>query len=266
MKLKSKTLDLNGGETEVRMEGNYTSIRNDSSGMVYLAAEPGILPDAEGVVSIPVGDSVTVNDEANPIYVTGTGKVLLISSHSEANPFKTSAQSGSGADGVARAAISSHAANTEVHVTASEKSAWNAKADKSDIPASLPADGGNADTLGGRHESNFVENMLNQDMHFSLVWGDSNYITSQIDADIPAVPVLSNYVFILARNSEGKVMSALAIGADYTENIYVYQSGKWKKVNDNGNAATLGTHPASDFAMKSEYNVLDARITALESK
>ncbi len=52
-----------------------------------------------------------------------------------------------------------HIGDTEIHVTADEKSSWNAKADLSDIPAipaSLPANGGNADTVDGKHAADFA--------------------------------------------------------------------------------------------------------------
>ena len=44
-------------------------------------------------------------------------------------------------DVTARAAIGEHQSN--------ERAAWNAKADLSDIPTELPANGGNADTPEG---------------------------------------------------------------------------------------------------------------------
>ncbi len=52
-----------------------------------------------------------------------------------------------------------HIGDTEIHVTADEKSSWNGKADLSDIPAipaSLPANGGNADTVDGKHAADFA--------------------------------------------------------------------------------------------------------------
>lgn len=55
-----------------------------------------------------------------------------------------------------QANVTSHTANTTVHITAGERTAWNAKANKSDIPTSLPASGGNADTVDNYH--------LNQDV------------------------------------------------------------------------------------------------------
>ncbi len=254
--MTSKTITLSGEEIKVEYSGGCNAwLRNDGTAAVYASGAPGITAGADEVVSILAGKGAVIYGANGTVYLKGTGSVQLVGSDYSECPFYDSAASGgSGADDIARAAIKAHGENTTIHVTATEKEVWNGKADKSDIPDKLPANGGNADTLGGRHESDFVENMLNQDMHFSLVWGDSNYITNQIDADIPAVPALSNYVFILAKNGEGKVMSALAIGVDYTENIYVYQSGEWKKINDNGNAATLGGFSAEDFVLSAHDN------------
>ena len=51
----------------------------------------------------------------------------------------------------------SHVNDTTVHVTAEEKASWNNKAELSDIPTTLPADGGNADTVDGKHASDFSQ-------------------------------------------------------------------------------------------------------------
>ena len=53
--------------------------------------------------------------------------------------------------------LSEHAGNEEIHVTADEKAAWNNKAELSDIPTSLPANGGNSDTVDGLHASDFYQ-------------------------------------------------------------------------------------------------------------
>lgn len=59
-------------------------------------------------------------------------------------------------DEIARAAINAHSGNEEIHVTADEKATWNGKADLTDIPTELPADGGNADTVGGKNVDDFL--------------------------------------------------------------------------------------------------------------
>ena len=177
--MTSRTITLTGAETRVDYSGGANAwLRNDGSEVIYGAAVPGITAGSDGVVSIPAGQSAPVYGAYGTVYLLGTGAVQLISSDYSTNPFKTSAQSGgSGADSVARAAINQHAGNEDIHVTAAEKSGWdakadsvdldshtsdtdihvtagertkwNAKADKSDIPAALPADGGNADTVNG---------------------------------------------------------------------------------------------------------------------
>lgn len=50
-------------------------------------------------------------------------------------------------DQTARSDISNHVANSGVHVTVDDKTSWNNKAESSDIPTTLPASGGNADTV-----------------------------------------------------------------------------------------------------------------------
>ncbi|MBD9060688.1 MAG: hypothetical protein EGR45_01525 [Ruminococcaceae bacterium] len=177
--MTSKTITLTGAETRAVYSGGSNAwLRNDGTDVIYAAAVPGITAGADGVVSIPAGQAAAIYGVCGSVYLLGTGSVQLVGSDYTACPFKTSAQSGgSGADEVARAAINQHAGNVDIHVTAAEKSAWdakadsadldshtsdtdihitagertkwNAKADKSDIPTTLPANGGNADTVNG---------------------------------------------------------------------------------------------------------------------
>ncbi len=67
------------------------------------------------------------------MYLLGTGSVMLVGSDYTACPFKTSAQGGSGADDVARAAIEAHAADADIHVTADEKAYWNTLSGKNEL-------------------------------------------------------------------------------------------------------------------------------------
>lgn len=69
-----------------------------------------------------------------------------------------SGSSGGGTiDQTARDDISKHASDSEIHVTTSEKASWNGKAELTDIPTTIPANGGNADTLDGKQASDFVD-------------------------------------------------------------------------------------------------------------
>ena len=146
--MTSKTIALTGAEIEVSgLNGANAHIRNDGTAAVYAAKTPGIVAGADDVASIPVGQSVSIRGISGRVYLLGTGSVYIQSDDYTACPFKTSAQAGgSGADDVARAAIEAHAGNADIHVTAAEKASWDGKAELSDIPDKLPADGGNADT------------------------------------------------------------------------------------------------------------------------
>lgn len=57
-----------------------------------------------------------------------------------------------------KAKLAAHADDSNIHVTAEEKAAWDGKAELSDIPTTLPANGGNADTLDGLHANEIASN------------------------------------------------------------------------------------------------------------
>ncbi|MBP0984532.1 MAG: hypothetical protein J6A19_12475, partial [Oscillospiraceae bacterium] len=152
-----KTLALTGAEISANgLDGCNAAIRNDSTEAIYVSKKPGITIGAEGVLSIPAGGSAAIFGISRTIYILGRGSAIVVSSDYNENPFKSAAQGGSGADDVARAAITTHAGNADIHVTAAEKAGWNNKAELSDIPPSLPANGGNSDTIDGKHADDFI--------------------------------------------------------------------------------------------------------------
>lgn len=126
--MTSKTIALTGAEIRADYSGGTNAwLRNDGTATVYASTAPGVTAGADGVVSIPAGQAAAIYGACGAVYLLGTGSVMLVGSDYTACPFKTSAQSGgSGADSVARAAIEAHAGNADIHVTATEKAAWNA--------------------------------------------------------------------------------------------------------------------------------------------
>ena len=126
--MTSKTIALTGAEIRADYSGGTNAwLRNDGTATVYASTAPGVTAGADGVVSIPAGQAAAIYGACGAVYLLGTGSVMLVGSDYTACPFKTSAQSGgSGADSVARAAIEAHAADADIHVTATEKAAWNA--------------------------------------------------------------------------------------------------------------------------------------------
>lgn len=125
--MTSKTIVLTGEEIRADYSGGTNAwLRNDGTATVYASTAPGVTAGADGVVSIPAGQAAAIYGACGAVYLLGTGSVMLVGSDYTACPFKTSAQGGSGADDVARAAIEAHAGNADIHVTATEKAAWNA--------------------------------------------------------------------------------------------------------------------------------------------
>ena len=143
-----KTINLTGSEAAVKVGGGNSEIKNNGTETIYASAASGIVAGADGVVSIPAGASVTVTDTRGTVYILGTGSAEVVGKDFAAPVFKSAATSGGGGteDTVARNAINAHERNAEIHVTAEEKTAWNGKAELTDIPTTLPANGGNADT------------------------------------------------------------------------------------------------------------------------
>ena len=182
--MTSKTINLTGAELAVAYAVNnypYVWLRNDSATVIYASSGGNITAGSDGVMSIPAGQSACVYCTSDIVYLLGTGSVMLVASNTPECPFKVSILTGgsSSVDDVARAAIGAHAGNADVHVTAAQKSAWDAKAELSDIPNKLPADGGNADTLDGKHANEIANNpnmLINPDFRVNQR-GQNEYST-----------------------------------------------------------------------------------------
>lgn len=121
--MNNLTISLTGSEVRADFHGANAWLRNDGTSVIYASKNADISAGADGVVSIPAGGSAPVYDAQGTVYIKGSGSVQLIGSNYAVNPFKTSAQSGgSGADEVARAAISAHAGNSAIHLTSEQLS------------------------------------------------------------------------------------------------------------------------------------------------
>ena len=132
--MTSKTITLTGAEIRADYSGGTNAwLRNDGTATVYASTAPGVTANADGVVSIPAGQAAAIYGACGAVYLLGTGSVMLVGSDYTACPFKTSAQGGSGADDVARAAIEAHAADADIHVTADEKAYWNTLSGKNEL-------------------------------------------------------------------------------------------------------------------------------------
>lgn len=104
--MSNMTITLEDSEVEVQFSGANAWLRNDGSDTVYASGSSGVAAGADGVVAIPAGGSAPVYGANGRVFLTGSGSVQLIGSDYSTNPFKTSAQSGSGAGKTVRAAVS----------------------------------------------------------------------------------------------------------------------------------------------------------------
>lgn len=123
----------------------------------------------------------------------------------------------------------------------------NAKANKSDIPTSLPADGGNADTVDGKHASEFLQLLgdyrsgsildavLTLNSSGYIYFGGSNCTDMPVDGAFfyGEVRKYSTLYEIIATN-----IGTGAIFTNRCNNSHVWYG--WKNVSDGGNAATVG--------------------------
>lgn len=269
-----KTINLTGAEVAVTgLDGAHAHIRNDGTEVIYAAKTAGITAGADGVASIPAGQSDTIRGISGAVYLLGTGSVLIQSDDYVASPFKTSAASGGSAvDEVARAAVNTHAGNAEIHVTAEEKVHWNGKADISDIPEALPANGGNSDSVGGKHANELVQFIGK--INSATIANNPNYATAYEGNLAPATAVEIGldsawYHLKYFRHEDiGTVGWGVQIAIPLT-NITILPKYRcaannetswstWHNFADGGNAASVGAYTESDIA------ALEARIAALE--
>ena len=130
-----KTVSLTADtETKVEISGGYNvGVVNFTTDMLYASRKSGVVAGADDVAAIPAGDSYVIRAADDTVYLlaTAAGDVQLESIGAK-EVFKIAATrpssgGGGGTDDVARQAISSHAGNAEIHVTAEEREAWNGK-------------------------------------------------------------------------------------------------------------------------------------------
>jgi len=235
-KFKSRTIKLSGAEMVIFCTGSGTAIRNDGTETVYVSGEPDIVKDSDGVVSIPAGTSVVLPTDNAPLYMIGNSAVMMLETKLGENPFKLSAQSGSGAEEDARA----DETNLRLELYLAGKTG-----DIRELAHLLPAGGFGGNTL--REELSGVVFPIEGDV--LITWSKSMF-------DKSANTLVYGVLTVRSMTSVGDTFICSVFNTStYTE---------WQKIADGGNAQTLGSHPASDFALKSDLDALAARVAALE--
>lgn len=151
---------LDGTDREIPVLGRYASVKNNGDGTVYASSTPDLdALEAPGIVPIVSGESAVVRDCKKKLYVRGNGQIAVVSANQPFNFFE-SAPKGGGGDGGSGGGITQQDLNDTLKVYATNESVdtkLGDYAEKSDIPVTLPANGGNADTLDGKHASDFEQ-------------------------------------------------------------------------------------------------------------
>ena len=131
-----KTITTTEGVNEVDFGSSASRFywfQNLGTTAVHVSGKADITAGADGVAELAAGDSVCIETLGGKVYVLGAGKVQIHNTGDKFCPFKNAPAAGGGEA-----------------VDAYSKTESDARyAQKSDIPISLPANGGNADTVGG---------------------------------------------------------------------------------------------------------------------
>lgn len=159
-----KTVTLSGSELAVEGLGGFnTFVQNLGSGVIYASKCPGIKAGADNVAEIPAGGGKLISTTNGTIYLLGTGKAELTGVDSDgviatsgASVYNVSGGGSEGVSGASGASFMEFVGYADTHDEITLKSAKEyadltaqVKADKTEIPTALPADGGNSATVNG---------------------------------------------------------------------------------------------------------------------
>ena len=97
------TVTLDGSECSIVFQSHYKyfTIKNESDSAVYISLKRGIIPEADGVMTVNSKESATITNmqpNVNMFFASGSGKIQAFASNSDnfVNPFKSAPVAGSG--------------------------------------------------------------------------------------------------------------------------------------------------------------------------
>ena len=171
-----KTVTLTGSEVKVTdLGGQNAAVKNLGSGSIYVSTKPNITAGADNVIEILAGAGEVVLDTNGTVYIVGTGKVQCTGTPYAVPNFKLPSSSSGGGGGTSDVTkeyvdaqdttnlnlaksytdnakseiqttiytldntLNTHIADQVKHITAEERTAWNAKAETD--TATTTADG-----------------------------------------------------------------------------------------------------------------------------
>lgn len=183
------TISLTANEIErVTLPASYgfVWVKNMSDGDIYISLNDEFTAGEDGVIDIPKGECARLQGDTSTVYLLGSGSALVVAQNFSSCPFKLAAKGGEGGGSSPEwdvdSALSLFSENPVQNKVITAE--INKKADAADIPTSLPANGGNADTVNGH----------------------------SVDCDVPADAVFTDTVLpvdgVLDRNSQNAIANS----------------------------------------------------------
>ena len=230
-----KTVSTTSGINPIKFDetgGVFYWILNTGLSTVYASTKATFTAGDDGVVSLGPKESRRLETNNDTVYILGEGQVEIHNQRDGICSFKQApTSSGSGGGGT---------------IDAYSKTESDAKyAQKTDIPTSLPANGGNADTVDNKHATDFITGEVAQrrttidDCTTSGAYAVSTVYTTDLPTEFGDWGIMDVRVYGL-----GIVQVIYFTG---TKNI-IHRSKimnqiewtPWERINDGGNADTVG--------------------------
>lgn len=170
-----KTVVLTGEELMVKNLGGFnTVVHNLGDDAIYASKCPNITTGADNVAEIPAGSAKLISTTNGTVYLLGFGKAELTGQdHDSVNFKQPSSLVGGGTSDVTRAYVDKTV--SEKLDAAKEYADTVLSSIKDDIPTTLPANGGNADTVNGH--------TVNADVPEDAKFTDTTYSSATPSSD-----------------------------------------------------------------------------------
>lgn len=96
IKSNCATITLDGSEIGIKFEGDYRYIwvENNSGSEIKISRSPNINDQEDGYVTRPSGSSFGMEVSDSTIYILGSGRINVMGTNSDSNPFKVAGKGG----------------------------------------------------------------------------------------------------------------------------------------------------------------------------
>lgn len=149
------SITLDGTESSITFQEayKYFAVQNNSDTDINISLKRGFSSTDDGVMTVVAGSSVLfphMRSNVNQFFVKGTGKIQVCATNEPINPFVNAPakSSGGGTEGDYYTKAQSDAKYVQASSLA-DVATSGSYSDLKGTPEKLPADGGNADTVGG---------------------------------------------------------------------------------------------------------------------